>query len=574
MRPSIYQQQVIDWMAEREDFDDRVVNSVAGSGKSTLLKLVADTIEQTDRDLISHSLVLVFNRKNKDTLIAKLNPCWKNSISTVHSAGYRMLRHYLGLRRLDVSEHKYRYLAKTLDWFEPNNSHQPVAISLSSFLKLADFVRQTLTDTSAESLLGLIEHYALDIPTKHLSEIGERLQTLFRMGSELTINEGTIDHTDMLWLPVSWQVNQSTGFNYYQRVMVDEAQDLSRLQLEFVLSLTHARGKMLFVGDPAQSINGFCGADTDSFNNIKIRLHAEEFVLPICYRCPQTHIELINQLYPDIPIKPRDNAPTGKIEVIEESDLWNLESGVTVKPGDLIIARCSSSLIELHLKLIIRGIPCNLVGSLLKQDLLESLEDIATQANFVYQDFPKFCQTYLEFKSSIYRQNDNGAVLMLRLQDLIEALIAIYQHFNHCQSVKQLTQCIEQLFGTEDEGTVLLSTVHRAKGMEAERVYIAEPNLLPLYWENQKSWQLEQEHNLLYVALSRSTSELYLIGDACWFIDSKKNSVIETSNDLDLGIKIERIVSNASDEELEQYIAVIEREQGKRIVEKFQQLST
>ena len=105
--------------------------------------------------------------------------------------------------------------------------------------------------------------------------------------------------------------------------MVDEAQDMSRLQLEFVLSLAHSQAKMLFVGDPAQSINGFCGADTDSFSNIQTRLQAYEFTLPVCYRCPKTHIELINKLCPEIPIEPRENAPTGSIKVIQEWDLWS-----------------------------------------------------------------------------------------------------------------------------------------------------------------------------------------------------------------------------------------------------------
>jgi superfamily I DNA/RNA helicase len=70
-------------------------------------------------------------------------------------------------------------------------------------------------------------------------------------------SEARIDHTDMLWLPIVWQVNQMPGFKFAQRVMVDEAQDMSCLQLEFVLSLAHEKAKMLFVGDPAQSIKAY-----------------------------------------------------------------------------------------------------------------------------------------------------------------------------------------------------------------------------------------------------------------------------------------------------------------------------
>lgn len=575
MQPSIYQQKVIDWFSDDRDLTDTVVNSVAGSGKSTLLKLTADAVSGNSID-IRDCLVLVFNRKNKDALIAKLDPRWSRSISTVHSAGYRVLKRYLSVRKLNVVEHKYRNLAQNLDWFDGSNPEQGKLISRTSFLTLADFVRQTLSGTTPQAVRWLIDRYALDIQSKHLIAIGERLQTLFEMGSQQAASEAIVDHTDLLWLPIVWQVNQSPGFKYALRVMVDEAQDMSRLQLEFVLSLAHEKAKMLFVGDPAQSINGFCGADTNSFNNIKQRLNANEFTLPVCYRCPVSHIQLINQLCPDIPIKPSNNAPQGTIKVISESDLWHQDSDTQVRAGDLVIARCSSNLVDLNLKLITRGIACNLVGSYLKRDLLELLEAISSQSGFVYHSLPKFCQAYLELKRSIYQENDNGSVLLMQLLDRVKAIKAVYQHFNQCQSIARLTEKIEQLFSSKDNESVLLSTIHRAKGMEAERVYIAQPQILPLLWDNQKPWQQRQEQNLLYVALSRSTKDLFLIGDALWFNGSLKQDLRNSStvkleeeaNNTD----IKRIVSKASTKELIEHQKLIRLELGKRAANRFEDL--
>ena len=567
MQPSIYQQQVIEWLQADSDARDAVVNSVAGSGKSTLLKLAADSISTSNVD-IRDCLVLVFNKKNKTALVKKLDSRWQYSISTVHSAGYRVLKRYLGVRRLEVEESKYRYLAKTLDWFNGSEPKQAKAISLSNFLKLFEFVRLTLSPLTPQALSELIEHYALDINKQHLAEIGQRIDYLFKVGMDSAKSEAAIDHTDMLWLPVVWQVNQSPGFKFAQRVMVDEAQDMSRLQLEFVLSLAHSQAKMLFVGDPAQSINGFCGADTDSFSNIQTKLQALLFTLPVCYRCPKTHIELINKLCPEIPIEPRENAPTGSIKVISEWDLWSEAKDSRIKPGDLVVARCSSSLIELHLKMIVRGIPCNLVGSSLQQDLLHLLEDIAEQTDFEYQKFAEFSQSYLKFKQSIYSENDNGAILLLQLKDQIKAVEAIYNHFQS-RSLAELASSIKQLFGSEDDEAVLLSTVHRAKGMESERVYIAEPLTLPLIWEGQKPWQSKQEQNLLYVALSRSTKDLFLIGDAFWFDRNRPShgSLVSTDKiitDSD-GDSVEKRIATADDEELERYIKLIRLEQGKRV---------
>ena len=567
MQPSIHQKQVIDWLQVDSNISDAVVNSVAGSGKSTLLKLAADAISSSNVD-IRDCLVLVFNKKNKTALVKKLDSRWQYSISTVHSAGYRVLKNYLRVRRLEVEESKYRHLAKTLDWFNGSEPQQAKVVSLSNFLKLFEFVRLTLSLLTHEALSGLIEHYALDINKQHLAEISQRIEYLFKVGMDSAATEARIDHTDMLWLPVVWQVNQSPGFKFAQRVMVDEAQDMSRLQLEFVLSLAHERAKMLFVGDPAQSINGFCGADTDSFSNIQTRLQAKEFTLPVCYRCPKTHIELINKLCPEIPIEPKENASTGSIKVISEWDLWSETKNSRIKPGDLVVARCSSSLIELHLKMIVRGIPCNLVGSSLQQDLLHLLEDIAEQTGFNYQKFAEFSQSYLKFKQSIYQENDNGAILLLQLKDQIKAVEAIYNHFQS-RSLAELASSIKQLFGSEDDEAVLLSTIHRAKGMESERVYIAEPLTLPLIWESQKQWQSQQEQNLLYVALSRSTRDLFLIGDAFWFDGNRPSHGNLVLTDKTIansdGDSVEEMIFKASNGELEHYAKLIRLEQGKRV---------
>lgn len=58
---------------------------------------------------------------------------------------------------------------------------------------------------------------------------------------------------------------------------------------------------------------------------------------------------------------------------------------------------------------------------------------------------------------------------------------------------------------------VLLSTIHRAKGLEAERIFLLNPDEMPLKWSNQQAWELEQEYNIKYVALTRAKHELYLV---------------------------------------------------------------
>ncbi len=55
-----------------------------------------------------------------------------------------------------------------------------------------------------------------------------------------------------------------------------------------------------------------------------------------------------------------------------------------------------------------------------------------------------------------------------------------------------------------------MSTVHRAKGLEADIVIILDNKSLPLVWNGQTREEYEQELNLRYVALTRSKEELYI----------------------------------------------------------------
>lgn len=155
----------------------------------------------------------------------------------------------------------------------------------------------------------------------------------------------------------------------------------------------------------------------------------------------------------------------------------------------------------------------------------------------------------------------------------------IHRHFSQCKSIPDLLERIDLLFASQDEDGVVLSTIHRAKGMESKRVYIAEPERLPLVWDNQKEWQKQQEDNLLYVALSRSTDTLFLIGKSSWFDTenneeySLKNSSSKSSTDSTTDINspnsLSKIVTQIPNEKLKRLQKLIYQEQGKRIASGF-----
>ena len=98
---------------------------------------------------------------------------------------------------------------------------------------------------------------------------------------------------------------------------------------------------------------------------------------------------------------------------------------------------------------------------------------------------------------------------LITLNDECKGLAVCHLRFK-CNSVEQLIYEIQRIF-KDSEGEVILSTIHKAKGKEARRVFILLYELLPFKWENQRDWEREQEINLKYVALTRSKKELYFV---------------------------------------------------------------
>jgi superfamily I DNA/RNA helicase len=78
-------------------------------------------------------------------------------------------------------------------------------------------------------------------------------------------------------------------------------------------------------------------------------------------------------------------------------------------------------------------------------------------------------------------------------------------------SVDELKQMITGIFRDNVTDGITLSTVHKAKGLEANRVFIIKPQDMPLGVS--KGWMYQQEMNLKYIAITRAKRELIIDND-------------------------------------------------------------
>lgn len=534
--PSKYQLAIADWILRGKGHG--CCNSVAGSGKSSTLKIVAKTLEESGLRP-SEIKICVFGKLNAQDLIKKFGQAWKESISTMHSVGFSLVKKELGIRSsydIEVSGQKYKRIAESLDLIAKRGNPvgrlrgDRIIGSDSDFLKLVDLVRLTNQQPTEEAIRAIASHFEID-DVWEPDLVARWIEYCLQIGEQKAIKKECLDFTDQIWLPVKWKLNEAKWFRPYKFVLVDEAQDLNAAQLELTLILAGSTGRILAVADPRQAIMGFAGADNKSYKNIVSRTNAIELPLSICYRCPRSHIELVKKIYSEIPIEPSPTAHEGTITQINSGDVEKL-----IKLGDMVIGRKTAPLVSLCIRLISRGIKATVKGKDIGESLKKDLEDIAKMSGYSFQFFNDAVSNYHQIKAQQYHGLDNEEQMLENLKDKVQAITIIYQSQPQARGIDDLKFYIDSLFSDENS-PITLSTCHRAKGLEGDRIFIYKPDDMPMRWKNQQVWQLEQEENLLYVALTRSKSELFIVGKPEWYklpSDSTTLGTSEVSEDDDV----------------------------------------
>ena len=311
-------------------------------------------------------------------------------------------------------------------------------------------------------------------------------------------------------MPIIWDLGNELYFNPYRFVLVDECQDLNESQKKLVQILAGKTGRIIAVGDPYQAVMGFAGADNNSYHNIVKSIKAIELPLSICYRCPISHIDLVKKEFPNIPIQPSPNAAQGMIKKIKSEKIFKY-----IQDKDMVIGRKTSPLVGLCIQLIGRGKKAVVKGKKIGQQLSKEIDELTKLPNYYWQVFSDCLKQYRAIKINQYQGLDKQEELVEIINDKLNAIETVYQSNPQCQDIEDLKFEIDKLF-SDNEAPITLSTVHRAKGLEANRIFIWCPDHLPLTWRDQQDWQYQQERNLLYVALTRSKSELFICGKCEW----------------------------------------------------------
>jgi len=261
-------------------------------------------------------------------------------------------------------------------------------------------------------------------------------------------------------------------------------------------------GRRLYVADNivvGNSIYGFRGADAEAVPNIIKRLDAKVLPLSITYRCPKSHVRLAQELVPTI--EAADDAIEGLIE-----DISFYEFSQEAKPGDLVLCRCNAPLVAPAFSLIRRGVKAVILGRDIGKSLMALVKKVQKKHKVI-----TLTDTLAALEE--YSQKEITKLLAAKkttratsLEDRVETILALS---DGCETVSELERKTEEIFSDDAEG-VTFSSVHKAKGGQAERVFILAPHLMPHPRATQE-WEIEQEKNIIYVSKTRATKELYFV---------------------------------------------------------------
>ena len=99
-----------------------------------------------------------------------------------------------------------------------------------------------------------------------------------------------------------------------------------------------------------------------------------------------------------------------------------------------------------------------------------------------------------------------------RIMNLQDRHTCIIYFTENQETLDGVISSIEKLFSDDETNGIKLSSIHKAKGLEANRVFLLQPEGASIPHPMAKtSWQREQEFNLLYVAITRAIDELVYV---------------------------------------------------------------
>ncbi len=298
------------------------------------------------------------------------------------------------------------------------------------------------------------------------------------------------------------------------------------------------RGQQLYISDGVvthNSIYGFAGADSDSMARLEKRLNTTErgcvcLPLTVTRRCGKVIVKEAQRyvsVFEAFETNPEGTITSAKYKTettveVNDPNRPTVKSEIDsyhrlVKDGDMILCRCNAPLVSQCFKFLRAGrkaviqgrdVGAGLVGTVKK--VLKVKDETELERRTVVDLIAKLDEWHYQESSKERAKRNPSDGRLINLQDRLDCLMCFCEGQ---QNAMQVVRKINSIF-TDDNSTtgIRLSSIHKAKGLEADSVYFLMPQGAECPHPMAKTPQdREQELHLRYVGITRAINNLIYV---------------------------------------------------------------
>jgi hypothetical protein len=505
------------------------VGALAGTGKTTTLvegmksqrelpsKITPSPQQETiwEQLKLGRSDTVMFGAFGHDiaaTLKRKLAECGLDKArceaKTMHGMGYRAcIKAGLDVQQEEPSENNDQRLVCELLNTTPMQLRKDKPLLLMASAKLAGLCKLNLKEPTHEELDLLASYYDVDTGTEiDKMVVYDLVPKVLERAKE---PRGSISFDDMVWLPNvlnlrMWKNDLFLG---------DEVQDWNLAQQGIAKRSGY---RLVLCGDEHQSIFGFAGADVQAMTRLREELGKEPrghicLPLTVTRRCGKAIVEEAKQYVPSFEAHP-DNPegevrsalypiqPDGfqKTKVVPDKDTYL----PLVQDGDMVLCRTNAPLVSQCFKQIGLGRRAHILGRKIGQGLVALVEKLkASSVNDLITKLEGWKDKEVGMENAKKFPSES------RLQGLQDKYDCVVTFCRDACTPADVVHRINSIFTDDGRGGIQHSSIHKAKGLEAQRVFFLQPAVV-FSRPPKTAWEQQQEDNLQYVAITRAIGSL------------------------------------------------------------------
>ena len=503
----------------------------AGSGKTTTItRRIANQIATETFD-VNSILALTFTDRAAGEMRSRLEVLGVANVRarTFHSAALAQLRHFSQEPLGQILPSKVMPLRQIANTLPPPYKFRPAA-DLATEIEWAKNRRLT-----PDTYRGSLGPHEPPIPEDLMAKVFARYEA-GKVERNMIDFEDLLEKTIQLFQNEPWVVEEFQA--RYRAFTVDEYQDVNLLQETLLRAWVGERDDICIVGDDYQSIYGFTGATPDYLLEMPQRFTGTKVIrLETNYRSTPEVLEVANRLVPNLggaekvltaarsagpePSLRQFSTPAGELKSIVDK-IKTLHGDGLAYEDMAILYRVNFRSEDYEEVLAAESIPYQVAdGAFLTRatgrQMLAALKrskttgvaaevrKIAVRAGYI-SDPP----------------DDVGDQEATRQADLARFINMAEEFDDGLRTAADFVADVEKRFGGDGQGRgVNLLTLHRAKGLEFDAVFLPRVEEHELPFKKSRSFEaIAEERRLFYVGLTRAKTHLMV----SWVQDGKRKA--------------------------------------------------